>query len=904
MSGRCGKWWSLAAVVAMLVPAAGAEGQSQLATRGPRFLMAGSGDVGERDASNAPVLRRRVSLDLNGVTVDDALKELSRRAGLELAYSPRVVALDQPVTLKARDITVAAALTEILLDVAVDVSVTTGGHLALVPRPRGAAPLPTDTGAVVGRVTDAQAGSPIVGATVSVDGRRATTTTGADGRYRLGGLEPGAYTVRARYIGYTPASQTVTVGAGEEAAADFALAKSAQELDQVVVTGTIVPTEVRALPTPVSVITAADIESQHIRNIDDIFRQLVPGAIAPDVTSQPELTFRSLRGASTLSGLGTIKVYIDGIEASERSVALVDPNSVDHIEVIRGPQAAAIYGSDAIAGVMQIFTRKGDSTLTRPELSAQAALGVIQSPYTSGALRQEYTASARGGAPAVRYNIGAGFSRASDWVPESAIEQPSVFASVGFGRNGLTVDISGRLYQEAYDFPLDPRTTETGFIAFSKPYHYRFVRRQETYGVRLSCATSRWWQHAVTAGIDLFGDNVRSTAPRLITPADSLLALSLRTERKVYVGYNTSATFGIGRAVSSVITAGFEHSTLTDQLTSTFGALKTTGTIQTAPGFPITATYNVVNNTGYFSQAQLNLHSRVFLTAGLRAEQNSNFGADLKTPVLPRAGLSIVHELGRVTAKLRGSYGRAILPPTPIQRNPLSIAGIGQVNIANPLLAPQRQEGVDGGIDLTFGTTGVLSVTYYTQVAKDLIQRVLLDASSSPQVLQWQNVARVKNTGWEFEGRVRTGLVLFSAQYAITNSAIQDLGPNYTGDLRVGDRPLQTPHVTGGATASLTAFRGTRLSAGFTYVGSQTNYDYLAQFRCFAGTGPCLPTLRDYQVVYPSYARINLAIEQRITPLVTGFVSVTNLANNMADEVNNQIPPRGRVTMAGFRTVW
>ena len=895
---------SCALVLALALPLyiRGAVGQQvEIASRGPRFLRATWGAGLELDASGSEVLRRRVSLDLSGVTLDRALKEITRQANLEISYSPRVVAVDRQVTLKARDITVAAALTEILLDVAVDVAVTPGGHLALVRRVY-LPPPPVDTGSVVGRVTDGASGSPIAGATVSVEGTRSSAVTGDDGRYRIGGLTAGAYTLRARYIGYAPASAPVTIRAGEEAEADFALAKAPQELSQVIVTGTIVLTEVKAVPTPVSVITAADIESQHIRSIDDIFRQLVPGAIAPDVSSQPEATFRSLRGASTLTGLGTIKVYIDGIEASERSVALVDPNSVDHIEVIRGPQAAAIYGSDAIAGVMQIFTKKGDSTLTQPELSAQAALGVIESPYTSGALRQEYSASVRGGAPGARYNIGVGFSRAGDWVPESAISQPSVFASIGFGRNGLAVDISGRFYQEAYDFPLDPRATETGFFAFSQPYHYRFVRRQETYGVRLTYAATRWWQHAVTTGIDLFGDDVRSTAPRLITPADTLLAVSLRTERKVYVGYNTSAGFGLGHAVSGVITAGFEHSRFSDQLTSSFGALNTTGRIQTAPGFPVTATYDVVNNTGYFSQAQLNLHNQVFLTAGVRAEQNSNFGADLKTPVLPRAGLSVVHALGGLTAKLRASYGRAILPPTPIQRNPLNSAG--QVNIANPLLEPQRQEGLDGGIDLTFGTMGVLSVTYYNQVAKDLIQRVLLDGSVSPQIYQWQNVARVKNTGWEFEGRVRAGQVLLTAQYAITNSVIQDLGPNYTGDLRVGDRPLQTPHMTGGATASLTAFRGTRLSAGLTYVGSQTNYDYLAQFRCAAGTGPCLPTLRAYHIVYPSYARINLAIEQPITPLVTGFVSVTNLANNMADEVNNQIPPRGRVTMVGLRSVW
>jgi vitamin B12 transporter len=725
--------------------------------------------------------------------------------------------------------------------------------------------------------------------------------TDADGRFRIPRVEAGAYALRVRYIGYAPAVVQTTVGAAEEATVNVALDKSAQELDQVVVTGTILPTELKASPTPVSVVTAADIERQHIRRIDDAFRQLVPGAVAPEVVTQPELTFRSLRGASTLTGLGTIKVYIDGIEATERSVALVDPQSVEHIEVIRGPQAGAIYGSDAIGGVMQIFTKRGDPTLTRPEVTTQAGLGVIESPYTDGALRQEYSASVRGGAPSVSYNIGGGFSRSGDWVPQSDISQPSAFVRLGFAGNGLTLDVTGRYHQDSYDFPLDPRATATGFVAFSKPFNFRFDRREETYGARLTYLATGRWQHTLTAGVDRFGDDFRSTAARFTTPADSLLNVSLRNERKIYVAYNTSVSVGVGRPVSGVVTGGIEHSILTDQLTSTAGARNSRGSIVTAPGFAVTATSDLVTNTGYFAQGQLNVRDQVFLTAGLRAEENSNFGSELGTQVSPRAGLSVVQEIAGLTGKVRVSYGRALLPPTPIQRNPLISAG--QQNIPNPLLAPQRQEGVDAGVDLEWGSA-VLGITYYHQTARDLIQRVLLNGSSTPQVFQWQNVGRVRNTGWEFEARLRWGPGELTAQYAIANSRIRDLGPNYTGDLRPGDRPLQTPHTTAGATFSVTPLAGTRVSTGLTYVGERTNYDFLAQFRCAAQTGPCRPSQRDYQMVYSSFAHLNLALDQRITPTLAGFVAISNLGNNTADEINNQTPARGRVSVAGLRLVW
>src|SRR6476620_7152272 len=93
--------------------------QNLLASRGPRFLLAAWMPGRELDASAAPVLHRRVSLNLTGVTLGAALREVTRQAELEISYSPRVVPLDRRVSLMAQGITVAAALTEILLDVPV-----------------------------------------------------------------------------------------------------------------------------------------------------------------------------------------------------------------------------------------------------------------------------------------------------------------------------------------------------------------------------------------------------------------------------------------------------------------------------------------------------------------------------------------------------------------------------------------------------------------------------------------------------------------------------------------------------------------------------------------------------------------------------------------------------------------
>ena len=101
---------------------------------------------------------------------------------------------------------------------------------------------------------------------------------------------------------------------------------------------------------------------------------------------------------------------MDGVEVAVPSASGVDLNSVERVEVIRGPQAAGIYGSDAIGGVIQIFTQKGDTGLARPQVSSEAGLGAVQTPYAGfgSVLRQRYAAAVRGSGPGLSYRFGAG----------------------------------------------------------------------------------------------------------------------------------------------------------------------------------------------------------------------------------------------------------------------------------------------------------------------------------------------------------------------------------------------------------------------------------------------------------------------------------------------------------------
>jgi len=878
--------------------------------RGPRFLLQSPpGEPALVDVHRTPVLRQRISVAFDGVTMGAALATIAERAGLHLVYDRAVVPLDRRVHLEAKDISVAGALTAILTDADVDVLFSSSGQAALIRRVEAVRGVPAQVGNVVGRVTDAKTNEPVMAATVQLDGTRFGTTTNDSGQYQIPNVPAGTYTLSARRIGYGKATQSVTVVGEQSVTVDVALEKSASILDQVVVTGTVVPTEVKALPTPVSVISDSLIAQQHPHTVQELFRQAVPTAVSWDFPAYAFQTSFSVRGASTLTpGSGQMKVYVDGIEAANFTEAAIDPASIARIEVIRGPEAAAIYGSDATDGVIQIFTKRGDPTLLRPQVSGEASAGVIQTPYAGygRVLRQTYDASVRGGSPDMSYNLGAGYRRTADYaMPVTALSSPSVYGGVHVNRGILTADVTARYYIQNNPQVFNPDLLQSGFPPLAKPFYEPNQSQNQTIGARVSVAAAPWWQHTVTVGLDRFANDLAQSQPRRTTPADTLLTIYRSSSTKASIGYTTAIAGTLGTGLSGSLTVGVDHYSLPIGSFSTTGALTTTGSIITAPGRPISVSRTVTTNTGYFAQAQLGVRESLFLTAGVRAEQNSDFGDSLGTPLSPRVGLSYVHAVGGTTLKLRGSWGRAIKPPPPgYKARVVSVSGTSII-LANPVLGPERQSGWDAGADLLVGARGSLGVTYYDQTAENLIQEVQLP-SDSLATFQYQNVGRVQNHGVEVEAKFALGVLTLQGQYGYARARIAQLAPGYTGVLQVGDQSLSTPRQTAGASFTLTALKGTTLTGGLTYVGSWTNYDDLGYYRCLGGTGSCRnpaphPIDRTWLMAYPGFVKLNATLTQQVTRQISGFLSVDNLTNNQAYELNNVSTVMGRITTVGLR---
>src|SRR6266699_3743936 len=204
--------------------------------RSPRFLLAMAAHSAPVpvDLKRSALLRQHISLAFDGVTLKEALAEISRQARLGLVYADDDIPVSMTVSLRADRITVAAALTDVLLDAGVDVVFSPDGRATLVKRPAGPA---LQFGSIAGTVTAVETGTPLTRAVVSVIGTHLSTETDANGRYTIATVPVGAQRLRARMLGYAPVDTGTTVAEGQESVVNFQLKAQAIELEAFVAVG-------------------------------------------------------------------------------------------------------------------------------------------------------------------------------------------------------------------------------------------------------------------------------------------------------------------------------------------------------------------------------------------------------------------------------------------------------------------------------------------------------------------------------------------------------------------------------------------------------------------------------------------------------------------------------------------
>jgi vitamin B12 transporter len=831
-------------------------------------------------------LDRVISVAVRDASVHQALDAIERGAGLTLNYDvPRIDSAPRRVSFSATRTTVARALAIVLRGTGLEARLAGLGRLVIVPMAAGEQRL------VTGRVTDATTGRPLGRAEVRLTGLWHHAVTSDSGTFHIDSVPPGTFTVAVRALGYTPAGQAVSVVADMPTEVAFVLHPSENALDRVVVTGTVTPTPARALPSPITVITSAELTALAVNRLDEVFQGQVPGAISWDQGNLDYTSAITVRGASSLRG-NFIKTYIDGVEVASPTLAAVDIHSVDRIEIIRGPEASTIYGSDASGGVMQIFTKKGYPS-SHPVIDAEASAGVIQNPAArTGALRQEYAASLAGGTSDLGYNFGGSYRRLGPWLPHYSSSDPSVYGGARLNHGDLQIELSGRYIERDFQYTDSPALVATGFPQFTKPENKPAVERQETYGAHLLYTPTPWWDNNLTIGSDRNVTDLTRTKPQLATPTDTLLTNTNAERGKVSVAYNTTVRLAPSSDIRTTITVGFDHYHFTESGFDAGNLSNVTGSFSAANA---TLTSGTVDNTGYFGQVVVGVRDALFLTGGLRAETNTTFGSAYGTAISPRVGAAYSVALGPLVIKPRVAYGDGIRIPDPDEQSAVNSASLAQ--LANPNLGPERQSGIDAGIDAEIGHVGSLGVTYYDQIARDLIQQILVGSSPDLPIVQFQNVGRIRNTGWEFEGAVARGHIRAHATFSVTYSTVDDLGPRYTGDLRVGDQVLLVPKTSGGLWVSYEPWRGGQVFGQIRYVGRWTSYDWTAFEAAALGYQPFPPTNRPFWESFPAFGKGNVGVRQSLTKEVAVMLDIYNVTNSPAVEQNQGFATTGRTTV-------
>ena len=243
--------------------------------------------------------------------------------------------------------------------------------LALAPAAQAAT---AQTGILVGRVTDALTGAPVRTARVTVAGTALGAAVDTGGRFLFVNVPVSAGEVQARSLGYKPTAAAFVLVPNETITVALSMNASTLELDAIMVTGSVGDTRRRAVGHSVAVVDASAVVSRSaVANLTEVLQAKVPGlTIMPGSGTVGTAANYRLRGAGSLATANNPTIYLDGVRLSARtqgnyssfgqsttSLDALSPADIESIEVIKGPAASTLYGAEAAAGVIQIFTRKG-----------------------------------------------------------------------------------------------------------------------------------------------------------------------------------------------------------------------------------------------------------------------------------------------------------------------------------------------------------------------------------------------------------------------------------------------------------------------------------------------------------------------------------------------------------------
>lgn len=497
-----------------------------------------------------------------------------------------------------------------------------------------AGPAMAQEGTVAGTIVAEQSLRPLPGAQVVVEGTGRGTLTNARGEFLLTGLAGPEVTLRVILIGYRSVDRSVEVG---ETDVQIRLDQTAVALEEIVVTGVPGATQAKAIGNAVaSVDLAASLQAQPVRGLQGLLKGKVPGMTVQ--TSQGNVGTGGLiriRGAASLTLGNQPLIYIDGVRinndpragpsirggAQMSRLNDLNPANIESIEVIKGPAAATLYGTEASNGVIQIFTKQGRQGAPRLEFTVKQGgtffrdpagrlpTNYARDPVTGELLSldlyevekaagremfqtghtQSYDASVSGGSDQLRYFAALGWDDTEGIVDYNWQEKMSARANLKFVPSAtFTTDLNfglitseTRFGQAASGFdlmsqinwgsPLSRDTRLRGFLratpeAAATIESYAEVTRA-TGGVQFQHDPIDWLSHRLTAGVDITNAENSVLFPRHPTGAEYFFGASSLGDKQAErnfvffttVDYAATADFTMTESLRSATSVGAQY---------------------------------------------------------------------------------------------------------------------------------------------------------------------------------------------------------------------------------------------------------------------------------------------------------------------------------------------------------
>lgn len=692
-------------------------------------------------------------------------------------------------------------------------------------------------------------------------------------------------------------------------------------LDRVVVTGNAIETPARRLTIAMNVVTGAQLSRYAEGNLAQALSDVVPGLwVWQSAPTSLVSHYGSIRGTSSF-GSSYPKIYVDGIElANPLLITQFTPETVERIEVIRGPQGAALYGTDAISGVINIVTRH-DGSNGGPSTVARSAVGAASSAYVPrSAITQDHAVTIREGSSAQSGSASFTSGGVGEYLPGAFARHTTGNAGFRLVRSKLIATGTARIFASESADPSSPLFRDSVSATRAGQVIPQSVR-EYTLGGSATLTQSERWTHSVVAGFD--GSRLSNLAD-YHTPLPSAsgpdLGAAGGNANLATLRLSSIARLGDADNLATTLTFSGENSLLDFRSRPETTSTPTPGTA---------AVSSVVRRLTSAGVAQANVAWRDagYLTAGLRVERNDALGSNRTVSVLPMVGAAILREYGPLTVKLRSAYGRGIRPATTPTRETAWFDTHEGARLLN--LSPEEQSGIEAGVDFFVGKTFGVQVTRFDQLASGLIQRVAYAVSGpytqgpppssgespeqpyAPQdrhiAYLLQNVGAITNRGWELKGDLNISSLALTGTFSTVDSRVKQVAAGYIGDLRVGDRMLEVPARTGSVSA-------TWIGGGWSssVVASRSwdwiDYDRVALAGAFSNSTQADAELvgqqlRNYWLKYSGVTRLRASVGRNLFRGLSFNVSGENLLNRQHGEPDNVTVVPGRTLSFGLRVV-